>query len=149
MSKSFLMVDKDLFKLGLNPTELLVYSQIAEFNRTTGDCFISDKAMADKFGVSDKTISRALTALESRGLIKRTTKNVQKGKERHITVDLAKLEAILEELAKDKKSVAGSTDSTSDKMTVLEKTNCPLPNGQNDFIKDNGKRKSEEEKFIF
>lgn len=149
MAKYFLQVDKDLFKLGLNPTEILLLSQIMEFNRTTNDCFMSDDAFGKQFGVSSKTISRALTTLESQGFIKRATKNVQKGKERHITVDLEKIEARLKELAKDKKSVAGSTDSTSDKMTVAERTNCPFSKGQNDLIKDKGKDKWEEEKFFF
>lgn len=117
----FLAIDKRLLGKGLNPTELLVYSQIAEYNRTTGDCFISDKTMAEMFGVSDKTISRALTALEDKKLIRRETKNVRGGKERHIF--------------------------TTDKMTVdssLQPTNCPLTtvilsidNRQNDLIKEN------------
>lgn len=133
MSKYFLQVDKDLFGMGLNPTEILVYSQIAEYNRTTGDCFISDKAMAEQFGVSDKTISRALTALEGKGLIKRETKNVKGGKERHIY--------------------------TTDKLTVdsvQQPTKCPLTtdnlsidNGQNDLIKDNTKNKNIKDNFIF
>lgn len=80
----FLQVNKDYFGKGLNPTELLVLAQVAEFDRTTGDCFISDKAMADMFGVSEKTISRALSTLEARGLIKRETKNIKGGRERHI-----------------------------------------------------------------
>ena len=37
-----LKVYKDLFKLGLNPTELMVLSQIIEFQVNTNDCFISN-----------------------------------------------------------------------------------------------------------
>ena len=111
---NFLKVNKDLFSLGLNPTEILVYAQVAEFNRNTGDCFISDKAMAENFGVSDKTISRALATLEEKGLIRRETKNIKGGKERHIfTTDKLSLE-----------------DATTDKLS--------FDNGQNDLIKDKG-----------
>jgi hypothetical protein len=46
-NNNFLKVDKGLFKLGLAPVDILVMSQIEEFNRTTGDCFMSDKAMAE------------------------------------------------------------------------------------------------------
>jgi hypothetical protein len=31
MTNKFLKVDKDWFKLGLNPTEILIIAQIAEF----------------------------------------------------------------------------------------------------------------------
>ena len=42
----FLAVNKDFLKLGLNPTEILLLSQIDEFNRNTGDCYMSDEAFA-------------------------------------------------------------------------------------------------------
>lgn len=80
----FLKVDKDLFGVGLNPIEILIVSQVIEFNTNTGDCFISDKQLADQFGVSDKTVSRALSHLEELGYIKRETRNIKGGKERHI-----------------------------------------------------------------
>ena len=126
MSNNFLKVDKSLFGSGLSPIEILVLSQITEFNRTTGDCFMSNAAMAKNFGVSEKTIARAMDSLESKGLIVRSTKNTQKGKERHIT------------LAKDNLSLGNETnESAKDKMTLPERTICPLPKGQNDTIKDN------------
>lgn len=86
MTNLFLKVDKDLFNKGLNPTEILVLAQITEFNTNTGDCFISDEALANQFGVSAKTISRTIAALEEKGLIIKETKNVKGGKERHIKI---------------------------------------------------------------
>lgn len=124
MAKGFLQIDKSLFELGLNPTEILVLAQIMEYNRTTGDFFMSDDAMSKQFGVSSKTISRALTVLEDKKLIVRETKNVQKGKERHI------------KFTKDNLTL---DSSTKDKMSVVEGTICPLPKGQNDLIKENNK----------
>ena len=122
MTKYFLKVDKSLFNCGLNPLEILLVSQIAEFENNTGDCFISDKTLAENFGVSEKTVSRALKALEDKGFIVRNTKNCRGGRERHIAL-------------------------ATDKMTLdeeLQQTKSPLPtdkmtfdNGQNDFIKDN------------
>lgn len=141
MTNLFLKVNKDFFNLGLNPTEILVLAQIMEFDTNTGDCFMSDKALADLFGVSDKTISRTLKTLEDRGFIKRDTKSVKGGKERHIKLNA---EMIEKELTKDKMTL----DS------VQQQTKCPLSkdklsgvNRQNDLIKDNIKQIREEDNY--
>lgn len=139
MTNLFLKVNKDLFKLKLNPTEILLLAQVMEYQTNTGDFFMSDDVLADNFGVSSKTISRSLKALEDKGYICRTTKNTKGGKERHITVNLVKIE---EQLAKDKMTVDSSTE---DETKDSQQTKCPLPTdkmsldkGQNDFIKDKG-----------
>ena len=59
---------------------------------------MSDEALAENFGVSAKTISRSLKALEDKGYIVRDTKNIKGGKERHITANLDKID---EDLTKD------------------------------------------------
>ena len=87
----FLKVDKELFKLGLNPTEILLLAQIMEFNTNTGDCFISNKTLAENFGVSESTIKRELEKLEKLGYITRETRNIKGGKERHMVVNTDKL----------------------------------------------------------
>ena len=102
MTNLFLKVNKDFFKLGLNPTEILLLSQVMEFDINTGDCFMSDKALANAFGVSEKTISRAFGELESKGFLTRETKNIKGGKERHIKVNL---DAINNKLTTDKMTV--------------------------------------------
>ena len=132
---NFLQVNKDFFKLGLNPTEILVLSQVAEYDRTTQDCFMSDKRFAEFFGVSEKTISRALKVLEDKGFIKRETKNVRNGKERHIHIQLDEIE---QALPKDNLTVANNDNETlaKDNLTVAEESICPLGKGQNDLIKD-------------
>lgn len=141
MTNLFLKVNKDLFKLGLNPTEILILAQIMEFNTNTGDCFISDKVLAENFGVSEKTISRSIKALEDKGLIKRDTKAVKGGKSRHITVNAAKIE---EQLTTDKMSIDNNNNGqivpyTTDKMSIVK--------GQNDLIKDNIKDKNLKDKY--
>lgn len=125
MSNVFLKVDKDLFGKGLNPIELLVYSQIVEFNTNTGDCFVSDKQFAEWFGVSESTVARALKSLEANSYIRRETKNVKGGRERHIFTT-AKMT-----LVKDDEK------ATTLKMTNEQQSNWPLNNSQNDIIKDN------------
>ena len=93
---------------------------------------MSDKTFADQFGVSEKTISRALTALEAKGLIKRETKNVRNGKERHIYLTNRQNDCCIK---------------PTDNLTVVQGTNCPLPNGQKDLIKDNSKKIITKEKL--
>lgn len=87
--------------------------------------------MAEQFGVSDKTISRALGALEEKGLIKRETKNVKKGKERHIHIT-------------NRQNV--SCEEPTDKLSIAQQTNCPLSNRQNDLIKEKDKNINIKEK---
>lgn len=138
MTNLFLKVNKDLFKLGLNPTEILILAQIMEYDTNTGKCFISDATLADAFGVSTKTISRAVSNLECKGFIKRETRNVKGGRER---IMLPVLAAIEKALTKDNLSIV---ETKEDKTESAQQTNCPLTTdnltldkGQNDLIKDN------------
>lgn len=128
MSNSFLKIDKDLFKLKLNPTEILVLSQIMEFQRTTGDCFISDKVMANSFGVSESTISRALKNLENKEFVERKTKNIKGGKERHLSHNLNKINEALT-------TVKLTVDNQQNEVCTTSK--LTVDNQQNDLIKEN------------
>lgn len=131
MTNLFMKVNKDLFNLGLNPTEILILAQVIEFNTNTGDCFISDKVLADNFGVSESTIKREVKKLEELGFIVRETRNVKGGRERHIKVNLSKIEEKLT-------SIKLSLDDTNKVQNELcTSVNLPLVKGQNDTIKDN------------
>ena len=122
----FLAINKEWLGKGLNPTEILILSQVAEYERNTGDCFISDKAMSELFGVSESTISRAVKALEDKGFLKRETKNVRGGKERHIHLTNSKMTVDSDEQASN---------------CLLTNVNLTIDNKQNDLIKENNKRK--------
>lgn len=121
--KTFLKIDKALFGKGLSPIELLIFSQVFEFNTNTGDCFISDKQLAEQFGVSESTVARAIKSLESNGYITRETKNVKGGKERHLFTT--------------SKMTVDDKKATTVKMTNVQQSNWHLYNSQNDIIKDN------------
>lgn len=54
-----------------SPIDILIMSQIEEFERNNKKCFISDETMANNFNVSVSTISRALEHLESKKYIVR------------------------------------------------------------------------------
>ena len=90
---------------------------------------MSDKAFAEMLGISDKTVSRALKTLEDKGLIKRETKNVRNGKERHIHITNGQNDSCKNEIK----------ELATDNLSFAQQTICPLPNGQNDFIKENNK----------
>lgn len=92
MTNIFLKVNKDLFSLGLNPTEILILAQIIEFQTNTGDCFISDKHLSEQFGVSESTIKREVKKLEDMGYIMRETRNIKGGRERHLKANFDKLQ---------------------------------------------------------
>ena len=140
----FLAVNKDFFKLGLNPTEILILSQIAEFIRNTGDCFMSDKAFAEAFGVSESTISREMKKLENEfGYIKRETTNKKSGKERHIKINTNKIN---EKLASVNLPVAESNEVLPNViLPVAQEANCLLENKQNEFIKEKNEKKNEKD----
>lgn len=107
-----------------------------EFDNNTGNCFISDKVLAAAFGVSDKTISRAIKNLEDKGFITRDTRNVKGGRERVMKPNQKKIEAALtkDNLTVDSNNNGQNDCCTMDKLSVV--------NGQNDFIKDNIKDNS-------
>lgn len=48
----FLKVEKNLFGIGLNPIEILIVSQVMEYQTKNRECFISDDTLANNFGVS-------------------------------------------------------------------------------------------------
>lgn len=142
MTNLFLKVNKDLFKLGLNPTEILIMAQVMEYNNNTGNCYISNDTLASMFAVSAKTISRAIKNLEDKGLLTRDTKNIKGGKERHMVVNIQKLEELL---TKDNLSlVENDIEDSQRTICPLSKDNLSLDNGQNDFIKDNSNEKDNE-----
>jgi predicted transcriptional regulator len=122
--------------MGLNPTEILLLAEIMEYDRNTGDFFKSDEALATEFGVSEKTISRAVTSLVEKGLITKKTTNVKGGRSRHIYLNHSNLEAA----TKDKMSIVNETPSIiNGQNDCCTKDNLSIVNGQNDFIKNKEK----------
>ena len=144
MTNVFLQVNKDLFKMGLNPTEILLLAEIMEYDRTTGEFFKSNDALAEEFSVSAKTISRAVDSLEEKGLITRETKSVKGGKIRRIFLQ----HSSLEDASKDKMSIVSEAPGGIKGQNVpCTKDNLSIVNRQNDLIKekikDNSKIKEE------
>ena len=74
MKNYYLAVDKTLFELNLNPLEILILAQVEEFQRNKCVCYLTDEGLAASFGVSERTISRAITHLSELQLLKKETK---------------------------------------------------------------------------
>jgi hypothetical protein len=66
-----------------------------EYQRTTGKCFISDATLAEQFGTSVRTIQRRMDDLSDKGILIRDTKSGGKGKERTMSVNIKKIEALI------------------------------------------------------
>ena len=67
----FLAINKDYFGCGLKSIDLLIISQIEEFERNNCKCCLTNKQFSDMFGESESTIKRTLDKLEDLKIIKR------------------------------------------------------------------------------
>ena len=90
MDNNFLAVNKDYFSMGLKSIDLLIIAQIEEFKRNGCECYMTNEQFSDLFGESVSTIKRALSSLETKGIIKRKTSTVsnngQKSKQRILSI---------------------------------------------------------------
>ena len=73
MNSNFLAVNKNYFEKGLKSIDLLLISQIEEFERNNCKCTITNKKFANMFGESESTIKRTIDKLEELKIIKRDT----------------------------------------------------------------------------
>ena len=71
MDNNFLAVNKDQFSMGLKSIDLLIIAQIEEFKRNGCECYMTNEQFSDMFGESISTIKRALSSLETKGIIKK------------------------------------------------------------------------------
>ena len=87
---AYMQVNKGLFGNGFKPIEILILSQIDEYVRNTGECYVTDEQFALYFGVTSRTVSNTLNSLEEKGYIKRNTElcsnNGQASRKRTITL---------------------------------------------------------------
>lgn len=77
MENNFLAVNKNLFGRGLKSIDILIISQIEEFERYKCQCYITNEQFSKMFGESVSTIKRALDRLDDLKIIKRTTSFIE------------------------------------------------------------------------
>lgn len=74
---TFLKINKKYFSLGLKSIDILILSQIEEFQRNEYECYITNKQFSEMFGESESTIKRSIDKLESLNIIQRNTQFVK------------------------------------------------------------------------
>lgn len=112
MENKFLAIDKKYFNREFKSIELLIIAQIEEFERNNCECYITNEQLSDMFGESISTIKRALSSLETKGIIKRKTSTVsnngQKSKQRILSISKVQNEPNLNQNDVKKSNKQGS-----------------------------------------
>ena len=104
MNNSFLAINKGYFGTGLKSIDILIISQIEEFERNNCKCYLTNKQFAEMFGESESTIKRALDKLDDMNYINRNTINNANGSKqsRQRTITLGKEARCIMNFASDK-----------------------------------------------
>lgn len=71
--ENFLKINKDYFGGELKSIDLLILSQIEEFERNGCQCYVTNEQFSQISGESVSTVKRSLDKLENLGYIKRDT----------------------------------------------------------------------------
>lgn len=141
MENKFLAINKKYFNREFKSIELLIIAQIEEFERNNCECYITNEQLSDMFGESISTIKRALSSLETKGIIKRKTSTVsnngQKSKKRIISISKVQNEPNL-----NQNDVKKSNKQGSDIKKVRFKNEESKVH--NDLIKENKKEKKKD-----
>ena len=140
MTDKFLKVNKDLLGIGLAPIEILIISQVLEFQTKDMDCFVSNETFAKDYNVSQSTISRAITTLKNKGFLNSVEKRTRQGTTRYLTVNIGKIEEV---------STKQNDDSIEDSTCHFAQSalsNLTNSTKQNDLVKDNIKDNNIKEK---
>ena len=130
----FLKVSKNRYfnRKDISTLDMLILSQIEEFERNKKSCYMTDEVFASNLNSSISTINRAIKSLTERHFINKTTKNVNvEGKVKTIR-----------QLSIIKKDMTNQNDNTSNEIVAnqIENVSCQndeLLTCQNDSQKDN------------
>ena len=76
-TERYLAIKKNNFGLGLKSIDLLILSQIDEFQSKDMKCFMTNEQFSNLFGESMSTIKRSLDKLEELNIVSRTNSFVQ------------------------------------------------------------------------
>ena len=130
----FLKVSKNRYfnRKDISTLDMLILSQIEEFERNEKSCYMTDEVFASNLNSSISTINRAIKSLTERRFINKTTKNVNvEGKVKTIR-----------QLSIIKKDMTNQNDNTSNEIVANQIENMSCQNDelltcQNDSQKDN------------
>ena len=141
MENKFLAINKKYFNREFKSIELLIIAQIEEFERNNCECYITNEQLSDMLGESISTIKRALSNLETKGIIKRKTSTVsnngQKSKQRILSISKVQNEPNLNQNDVKKSNKQGSNVEQARFKNEKSKVH-------NDLIKENKKEKKKD-----
>lgn len=142
MENKFLAINKKYFNREFKSIELLIIAQIEEFERNNCECYITNEQLSDMFGESISTIKRALSNLETKGIIKRKTSTVsnngQKSKQRILSIIKVQNEPNLNQNDVKKSNKQGSyTKKVRFKNEESKVHNEPIKEKKKENKKDN------------
>ena len=81
----YLIINDKFLSRGLKPLEFLILAKVEEFTSKGNYCYITNSSLAKLFGVSDRTIQACIKKLVEKGLLKKTSIEInEKGKKRRI-----------------------------------------------------------------
>lgn len=126
----FLKVSKNRYfdNKDLSPLDMLILSQIEEFERNKKSCYMASKTFASNFNVSEETINRSIKKLVNMNYISSTLNNEHKDGKIQTTRQLSIV----------KKDVTCQNDNTQSKTSEnVTYQNDELLTCQNDSQKDN------------
>ena len=105
----FLKVSKNRYfdNKDLSPIDMLILSQIEEFERNEKSCYMASKTFASNFNVSEETINRSIKKLVSMQYINSTLNNEHKDGKIQTTRQLSIV----------KKDMACQNDNTQDETS--------------------------------
>ena len=141
-NNTFLRVSTDLFKVGLNPTEILIVAKIIEYNTNTGLFHMTNAQIAELIGVSDRTVDRTLDKLEREGYITRRTDQLPDKRTRTIVFN----EAVFDKKLRERQNVGLKNSRTTICQNLDD--NLSKSNRQNDIIKEKTKEKEKDKGVI-
>jgi DNA-binding Lrp family transcriptional regulator len=140
MDNIFLAIDKRYFNSGLKSVEMLIASQVEEFERNGKQCYLTNKQFAEMLGESESTIKRELDKLEALNVISRDTKTIKgngrANKQRTISVN--EIDKWKVHIEPDSNAMVGSNvDNGGFKSSQWKVHNEPIKDNLKEKLKDN------------
>lgn len=73
--ENFLHINNDYFKLGLSPSDVIMLAYLKQYSHNN-ICQLTNKMLSSMMNISERTVDRAINALESFGYINKETKSI-------------------------------------------------------------------------
>lgn len=138
MNVNFLAVNKNYLRMGLKSIDILILSQIEEFQRNECNCYVTNEQFSEMFGESKDTVKRSLNKLEEMNIIERKTSYVE-GNGRANRQRIIELNDVSKWRVQNApvKMEGANSDNGGCKNPECKEQNAPIKEKEKDNIKDN------------